>query len=124
MPQTLNLKEFKTKYGHYKDVIVNVSCYFDGKNPAITVTSDEGEPLTTLTVNPYGTAPNDADCVWLRDYTECEGIPAQLQQLELVEPTDRIAAVGYHGAVTQYRMKGELLDTWHRFQKEELPNVG
>lgn len=63
-----------------------------------------GERITTATValSEYGVAPSTG-CVWLKGWSENEGLPERLQEIGVVRLTGRAAPCGY--AVAQ---EGEL----------------
>ena len=85
----------KSKYTN-EDVILNYGKYGNG-SVDIQGLSDIGEPLFTATVA-LDELPNEG-CVFLKGWSENEGIPEALVQAGIVELTGRKIPTGYCEAI-------------------------
>lgn len=75
---------------------IGIEQYRNGE-VALTVTSEDGEPQATATVAIQG-APSAPDHVWLKGWSENEGLPEALEAAGLVTLTGRIWHTGYADA--------------------------
>lgn len=74
-------------------VVLNIGRYAN-KRPAIQLETLDGDPYATATVN----LPNDTpakDCVFIKDYSENEGMLTWLVENKIVAPTGRILPSGF-----------------------------
>ena len=84
------------------NVILTPERYHNGQT-AIIAYMDNGERAFVATVNMP--LPPKGNCVWLKGWSENEGMPAELVRLKLVEFTGRTAKTGY-----TFAQEAKLLD--------------
>jgi hypothetical protein len=85
-----------TKYIH--EEVVLEFCQYDNKRTAIRAYALDGDPMFTATVN----IPNETpakDCVFLKGWSENEGLPEALVKAGVVKLTGRKVTTGYTEAV-------------------------
>lgn len=89
----------KSKYTN-EMVILNVDSHYGDSSQAITITATtlEGEPQFTATVSIVGELPAEG-CVFLKGWSENEGIPEALVKAGVVELTGRKVRVGFSEAI-------------------------
>lgn len=65
-----------TRYGKYTNVNLWKSAYMDNSGTALFIETQDGEHLFTVTVNvkPYGLQLSDDNNVFVKDYSENEGV--------------------------------------------------
>lgn len=78
-----------TEYG---PVRIERHAYKDG-SPALQVWDEDG-PLATATVYLLGQPASDG-CVWIKDWSENEGMLDSLTALGVIEPTGRTTQAGF-----------------------------
>ena len=76
----------------YHDVELTFGQYRNG-NIAITLGPEE-DPIGVATVNLVGNTPAEG-CVWIKNWSENEGVLASLTRAGVIEPTGRTAHTGY-----------------------------
>lgn len=69
-----------------QSALIDIACYMDG-SPAWVLKSEFGEPLARATVcmMDFNREP-DAGCIFVKDYSENEGMAQALVEAGLVEP--------------------------------------
>lgn len=77
----------------YKDATLHVGQYAYG-GMAITLTEDDGAPLATATVFMKDDPPAQG-CVWIKDWSENEGMLDSLVAAGVVEATGRTTQAGF-----------------------------
>src|SRR6478752_6039555 len=82
----------------WKNVDILFPTYADGSQAITMVATEEGfaEPLCKATVNltAYDEMPAEG-CVWIKDWSENDGVLKVLTDLKIVEETGRTAIAGY-----------------------------
>lgn len=86
----------------YADVNFRFAQYADG-GIAILMDSSDG-PVGKVTVNLE--TPPAKGCVWIKDYSENEGLALFLESRGLIEATGRMLVTGFV-TVGEYRLVGE-----------------
>lgn len=82
----------------YRDVRLQLGTYADGDGLAITLVDDEtGEPIATATVNVPGEphSSDDPRLVWIKDWSENEGMTLALSNAGIVDLTGHTVRHGY-----------------------------
>jgi len=80
--------------------------YSDPEVWALAANCDDGEPLAAFSVN-LANNPPAPGCVWIKTWSEGEGVAEQLGKLGIIELTGRHATAGYSVAV-EARIIGAL----------------
>lgn len=84
--------------------------------PAIQILKNGGLECVA-TVNLWdGVEPNPG-CVFLKGWSENEGLPESMVAAGLVEPTGRVEPTGFVEA-GEYRMIGELAKAWEAYSRK------
>lgn len=76
----------------YDDVTIERAAYGDG-SPALRLWCEDG-PLATATVFLSHATPAEG-CVWIKDYSENEGMLASLIEAGVIEATGRVERAGF-----------------------------
>lgn len=98
----------------YKDVTVRVEKYADLSGPAVQLYAPDEEldgwidQLATVSVNLHPLAPAPG-CIWVKDYSENEGMLDQMEAAGLLARTGRTTTSGYV-TVPEARMIGALAE--------------
>lgn len=87
----------------YKDVRVEYSYYYEG-GLAMLLFTQEGEPLSTVSVYLEDSTPSKG-CIWVKTWSENEGLLEQLESAKLLKRTGRYARAGFAQAA-----EAQLLD--------------
>jgi len=84
-----------TLMGHtYKGAVLHEGKYAYGEGLALTLTEADGEPLATATVYMRDAEPAQG-CVWIKDWSENEGMLGSLVKAGVIEPTGRTTQAGF-----------------------------
>lgn len=78
-----------------------------GKYPLITLYCADGQPHSTATVNLDEVAP--AFCIWVKDYSENEGMVKMLVAGGLIDPDIWATTQSGYAVINAYRMTEKLL---------------
>lgn len=90
------IEQWASPWGEvYQNVRVYRGEYPQAGGMGVSLTSDEGEPLASVSVNLsfYGLTP-DEGCIFVKDYAEGEGMLDSLTEAGLLEPTGRTVTFG------------------------------
>lgn len=89
--------EFKCKAKYGGEGTVVVSFYAGGGIALQTIDENTGEPIMCATVNlaPYGSRPLLPNEVWLKGWSENEGVPAAMEECGAVRLTQETMLAGF-----------------------------
>lgn len=91
----------------YRDVTVTRSQYLsDPDTLALVANTADGEPLAAFSVNIVGDPPSPG-CVWVKTWSEGEGVLEQLERLGVLRRTGRTAKAGF-AVAREARLLGGL----------------
>lgn len=90
----------------YRDVVFVKTKYTDESVAVIAIT-DDGEKLTNISVN-MNTPPSIPNAIYIKDYSENEGLVIQLEEAGLVTPTGLTMSSGWV-EVAEYEMTPKFL---------------
>lgn len=93
--------------GDTMEVTARTSTYANNGITELSLETPQGEPVTTVTVNLPGTRP-DPGCILVKDYSENEGLLAELVTAGLLEPTGRFFPSGQFVSVPEARIVGPV----------------
>lgn len=124
-PRASLIPEFTAPWGEtFFNVRIQVGRYTADGSLAVALYTEDDEPLATPTVclAEYDLAPTEG-CLWLKDYSEGEGMVPALVDQGVVEPTGRVAVFGPFDTravearlLSPYSMlvpvMGDLTDLW------------
>jgi hypothetical protein len=86
--------------------LIRSAYYADPDTIALAANTEDGEPLAAFSVNLHGNPPAHG-AIWVKTWSEGEGVAEQLVALGIIELTGRKAAAGYSLAV-EAKLIGEL----------------
>lgn len=114
------MDKFKVTLGgrEYEVVDTEIGVYQRG-DIAVRLYTDEGwgyEPLADVTVNLKFDTPQPG-CVWVKDYSENEGMADSLMALGFIEPTGIEVDSGWV-KIKEYRLIGALKDRVDDYRAE------
>lgn len=104
-----------TKYSGGSKGVISIGEYALGGLALFANDPEDGEPLFTATV--YLDEPPSEGCVWLKGWSENEGVPQALYDAGIVEFTGRTAQCSYATAI-EGRLSKEILELVAEYQRE------
>lgn len=112
-------KTVSTRYVKDREALFRVRHYPADNSPALQLYDPETEePLLTASICliHYDLKPRK-DAIFIKDYSENEGIQTCLERLNLIGPPIMHYPHGYV-VFTEHMMQNELLDAWHDYVKQ------
>lgn len=90
------IAQLRTPYLRETNVHMWRSAYMSNNSLAIFLTAEDGEPLSTVSVNleDYGMVPQ-AGHIFIKDQDENEGMIDALREAGVIAPTERTVTYGY-----------------------------
>lgn len=93
---------YESKYGNYENCYFDVGRYAENDNLAIRIRAEYGEPITTVTINPSEDISDDY--IFVKDYSENEGMVEWLTKMNIIDPTPKKAVSSGWVSIKAYEL--------------------
>lgn len=105
-PTIIAEANLNTRYTREEDNPCSVvkTAYMEDMSPALQILSSNGEPLMVATVW-VEESPSEG-CVWIKNWSENEGVLEALTEAGVIEPTGRVCPTGWTQAHEAKLLKG------------------